>query len=134
MKLSDALKSIAPARGVTTVIEAVLHGKESLAAGSVWTTESLTEARAMREAATRRQQQCQSDWEYWAHEGDISYWSAVCSLLEAAQIVGENSLPEIPFADRGATVMERCSAQQTWSEQVLTAARATAQTASQEPR
>ena len=134
MKLSDALTLIAPVRGGTSVIEAVLAGKESLAASSVRTTESLTEARAMLEAATSRRQQSQSDWEYWAHEGDISYWSAVCSLLEAAQIVGENSLPEIPFADRGATVMERCSAQQTWSDQVWTAAKAAAQAASQEPR
>lgn len=134
MKLSDALTLIAPVRGGTTVIEAVLAGKERLAASSVRTTKSLTEARAMLEAATTRRQQSQSDWEYWAHEGAISYWRAVCSLLEAAQIVGENSLPEIPFADRGITVMERCSAQQAWGEQVLAAARAAAQTASTEPR
>ena len=134
MKLSDALKLVAPVRGGTTVIEAVLAGKESLAASNFQTTESLTEARAMLEAATNRQQQSQSDWEYWAHEGAISYWSAVCSLLEAAQLVGENSLPEIPFADRGITLMERCSAQQTWGEQVLAAARAAAQAAWTEPR
>jgi hypothetical protein len=35
MKLSDALKSIASARGMTTAIEAVIHAKESLAAGSL---------------------------------------------------------------------------------------------------
>jgi hypothetical protein len=66
--------------------------------------------------ATRRQQECQSDWEYWAHEGDSSDGSGVCSLLEAAQIVGENSLLEIRFAHRRITLMERCSAQKTWSE------------------
>lgn len=55
MKLSDALKSISPTRGVTSVIEAAIHGKASLATGSIRTTESLTEARAILEAATKRQ-------------------------------------------------------------------------------
>jgi hypothetical protein len=41
MKFSHTFKSIAPARGTTTVIEAVIHGKDNLAAG-VRTAESLT--------------------------------------------------------------------------------------------
>jgi len=63
------------------VIAGIIAGKEHLAAGTVHTAES--------------QQECQSDWEYLAHEGDICFWSTVCFLLEAAQIVGENLLLEI---------------------------------------
>ena len=123
MKLSDALKSIWPTRGTSTILAALEEDNLALAAGKAETVKSLTEARERLEIAQLGQKNSTSDWAYWAYEGDIAFWRAVCLLFEAAEIVGKDSLPDVPYVQRNLTVMEACVAQVRWAESVLAAAK-----------
>jgi len=123
MKLSDALSKFGPVRGVTSMIAGLMSGDVAPINGGKRVTESLAEARVTLEKNKKAQLDCKSDWAYWGYQGDISYWQAVVALLEAAELVGEDNLPDVPYDDSGGVVMDICSRQEQFGEQVLNEAR-----------
>jgi len=124
MKLSDALRDFGPCRGQTSVIAALLGGGDvKSVTGEPRKGESLKEARAQLARYEEAQEACRSDAAWWGYMGDISYWRAVISLLEAAELVGADNLPDLPYTVQGGFVMDICSRQESWGKEVLEAAK-----------
>lgn len=129
MKLEDALRQFGPVRGQTTVIASVLSGDFSPVAGGEYVNESLAEARAKLEQVKHAQEVCNSDWAYWGLQGDISYWTAIVSILEAAAITGPEALPDLPFEAKAGIVMDACAEQEAYGRKLLELAKAQARSA-----
>jgi hypothetical protein len=120
MKLEEALNKIGgPTRGVTSVIAGLMSGDVAPISGDKRVTESLTQAREKLENIRTAQRECNSDWAWWAYQGDISYWETVVSLLEAAEIVGPDNLPDVPFDNSAGVVMDICARQERFGKEVL---------------
>ena len=123
MKLTDALSKFGPVRGMTSMIAGLLSADPGPIGGGVRVSEGLSEARAKLAQYQKLQNECQSDWAYWGYQGDISYWSAVADLLEAAEITGPDNLPDIHYDDRPGVVMDMCGRQEDFGKAVLAAAK-----------
>jgi len=124
MELQEALSRIHAPKGMTSVISGMLSGdldpiRDQDAVGT-----SLAQAREKLESTQEAQRNCGSDWAYWGYQGDISYWKAVVSILEAADLVGANNLPDVPPPDRGGVVMDACSRVERFGSEVLRLAKA----------
>lgn len=125
MKIADALNQFGPARGFTSMLAGLMSGDLAPISGGQRVSESLTEARARLADVTQSQHDCKSDWAYWGYQGDISYWTAVIALLEAAEITGPDALPDIPYKSKAGVVMDICAEQERYGRRVLEAAKAT---------
>lgn len=125
MKLADALNKLSgPTRGFTSVIAATLGGGElKSVSGGKRAEESLPEAREKLAHFQQAQRDCKSDAAYWGYMGDVSYWTAVIALLEAAEITGPDQLPDVQFDDRPGVVMDMCARQERFGLEVLRLAR-----------
>lgn len=120
MKLEEALNKIGgPTRGISSVIAGLMSGNLAPIGGDKFVAESLAQARAKLEENRKAQRECKSDWAYWGYQGDISYWETVVSLLEAAEIVGPDNLPDVPFDNSAGVVMDICARQERFGEEVL---------------
>lgn len=123
MKLEDALKPLAPVRGVTSIVDALLSGNLDPVAGKARVGETLIEAKQKLEAAQTSQSNCGSDAAWWGWQGDISYWRTIVNILEAAQITGPDNLPDIQFVPKGGVVMDQMAGQERYGRAMLEAAR-----------
>lgn len=108
------------------MIAGLMSGDVAPISGGTHVGQSLAEARDQLAKVIQAQRDCKSDWAYWGWQGDISYWTAVVSLLEAAEITGPDALPDIPFESKGGVVMDVCAEQERYGRRMLEAARATA--------
>lgn len=121
MKLSDVMDRLAPAVGLSSLIGA----PESVRAeGAQAEQVTLGGAREALAHAEHMQAGALSDYAYWGYQGQVSYWRAVVSLLEAAEITGPDNLPEIAptFLDGNHVVMDLCHHMETWARSVRDAA------------
>lgn len=120
MKLEEALNKIGgPTRGVTSMISGLMTGDVAPISGDKRVAESLAQAREKLASVQKAQSECKSDWAWWGYQGDISYWETVVSLLEAAEIVGPNNLPDVAYDDSGGVVMDICARQERFGKEVL---------------
>lgn len=119
MNVQEALSQIHAPKGMTSVIAGVMSGdfdpiRDQSAVGS-----SLSEARKKLEAVVEAQRNCGSDWAWWGYQGDISYWKAVVSILEAADLVGADKLPDVPAPKRDGVVMDVCAHVERFGTEIL---------------
>ena len=120
MTVDEALAKIHAPKGLTSMIAGVMSGdfapiQDQNAEGS-----SLTLAMAELERAQRAQVNAKSDWAFWGYQGDVSYWRAVVSILEAAEITGPNDLPDIEGPDlTNCVVMDACSKVESFGKAIL---------------
>jgi hypothetical protein len=125
MNVQQAISGIHAPKGVTSVIAGVMSGdfdpiRDQSAVGT-----SLEGARAKLSAVKHAQDTCKSDWAYWGYQGGRSYWQAVVYILEAAELVGANNLPDIPIPDvSGKVVMDACSYIEQFGRNILETAKA----------
>ena len=125
MRLEEAIKAIHAPKGVTSMIAGAMSGdfdpiREQNAVG-----QSLESARQKLADVQKAQQNCGSDWAYWGYQGDISYWSAVVNILEAAAISGPENLPDMPPLDESpAVVMDMCARVEKYGRTLLEKAKA----------
>jgi len=115
MNLKQALEPIAPVVGFSSLIGAP---------GSVSTekTVDIDLKTAVKKLAEIKdaQKNCGSDYAYWGYEGQRAYWSAVVDILQAAELVGDNNLPDVPPPDiEGKVVMDACWYIQKYGKDVL---------------
>lgn len=124
MNIETALSNIYAPKGFTSVITAMFGGdmasiQEQSAVGA-----TLETARAKLKAVTDAQAASQSDAAWWGYMGDIAYWRAAVSILEAAVLVGPSDLPDVPAPSlEGRVVMDACSAVERYGQAVLAAAK-----------
>lgn len=104
MNLEQALRPIAPVVGLSSLIGA----PESISTETA-TDIGLQKAVEILEKIKDAQKNCGSDYAYWGYEGQRSYWSAVVNILQAAKLVGNDNLPDVPPPDtEGKVVMDAC--------------------------
>lgn len=123
MKLSKALNAIHAPKGLTSVIEAVMHRDFDPVREQSAVDLSLIEAQQKLEDAEKAQRDCTSDWAYWGYQGDVSYWKAVVDILTAANLMEGEDLPDVPAPKLGGVVMDDCSKVQKYGRNILTAAK-----------
>lgn len=118
MKLQEALESIGPVVGLTSLIGA----PESVSTEQVASVKR-EEAEAKLRSLEERRDGARSDAAYWGYVGQIAYWSAIVDLLKAAELVGPDNLPDIEPPDlTGKVVMDAAGSLQSWGDRVLRAA------------
>jgi len=59
-------------------------------------TPDLNKAFAILETARGRMEAAEEGWEKGWHRGFVVYWQAILFILEAAELVGDDGLPELP--------------------------------------
>lgn len=124
MELSKAINSIHSPKGVTTFIDALTNGDFGPIDAQNATGIGIVEAKQKLEGYLDAQRNCKSDAAYWGYMGDISYWRAVVDILEASEITGPESLPDINPPDLlGCAVMDACSRVEKFGKAILEAAK-----------
>ena len=122
MRFDDVMEKLAPVVGLTSLIGA----PESVRSGGAKGVEvTLGGAREALAHASHQQNNARSDAAYWGYQGQVSYWRAVVSLLEATEITGRDHLPDVPMPDlSNRVVMDATYLMEQWAESVLAAAQA----------
>lgn len=118
MNVQEALSRIHAPKGVTSVISGVLSGDFAPIREQNGSKSSLQQAQGKLASAREAQQNCGSDWAYWGYQGDISYWSAVVDILEAAEIVGADNLPDVPAPKTDGVVMDVCGRVERYGKEI----------------
>lgn len=119
MKFDDVMNQLAPVVGLTSAIAAPSSVRSEGAPGPAVTLGGAREALAHVE---QQQRGCKSDAAYWGYQGQVSYWRAVVSLLQAAEITGRDDLPDVPLPDlANRVVMDSTYLMEKWAESVLDA-------------
>lgn len=124
MKLTEALSKIHAPKGMTTVIAAVMSGDFKPIRDQSAVGVGLEEARSNLAKVKEMQSNCGSDWAWWGYEGDVAYWSCVISLLEAAELVGPDNLPDVEAPSTDGVVMDVQSNVEGFGRKVLQLAKA----------
>lgn len=119
MTLQEALSQIHGPVGQTTLIAGILDGDLSSAKRREIVGTSLKDARDHLEAVRKAQSECKSDYAFWGYEGEKAAWEAAVKILEAAEIVGPDDLPDVPLEMGGGVVMDECAKLDRWSAEVL---------------
>lgn len=121
MKLSEVMGRLAPVVGLSSLIGDPASVRTQGASADAVTLGGAQEALAHVE---HMQANAQSDYAYWGYQGQVSYWRAVVSLLEAADVTGPDNLPDIEpdFLNRNLVVMDACHYMEKWAESVKAAA------------
>lgn len=122
MKLSDVLQHIGPTVGLSSLIGAPESVASSIAHTHVGIVadkarEKLAEAKRLTAAAP-------SDYAYWGYAAQVSYWQMVCHLMEAAELVGPDNLPDVPLPGSDGIVMDLMAQQERFGREVLARAKA----------
>ena len=124
MKLNDALNVISAPKGLTSLIDGIASKDYSVLPHKDGVSASLQEAE---DAVAKYEQQlrdCQSDWAYWSILGDLKYWKAVRNILNAADMVGADNLPDVEFPKTGGlVVMDAIGKVTDYGEKILSKAR-----------
>jgi len=58
------------------------------------------------ETLHKRSDACTSDWAYWSIESDITYWTAVKTILKGAELVGPDNMPEVRYSSKSQVLMD----------------------------
>lgn len=124
MNLQEALSKMSVPQGMTSMLSAVMSGDFDPIAHKTAVGVSLAAAREHLAARKHAQEHCESDWAYWGYEGEIAYWNAVVNVLEAAELVGADKLPDIPAPRTDGVLMDVCSYVERYGQAVLAAAKA----------
>lgn len=120
MKLEEALNKMGgPTRGFTSMLSALRGGDLKSVSGGKRAEESLPDARKKLEDYKQAMFNAKSDAAYWGYMGDVSYWTAVVALLEAAEIVGPDNLPDVAYDETPGVVMDMCARQERFGQEVL---------------
>lgn len=120
MNVTEALSLIHAPKGVTTIIGAAQTGDFAPILRQDASDTPLTTAREKLARVREQQRRCSSDWAYWGYAGDVAYWSAAVAILEAAEIVGPENLPDVPAPQlEGRVVMDACSEVRRFGGEVL---------------
>lgn len=125
MNIQEAISRIHAPKGMTSVIAGVMSGDFDSIRNQDAIGQSLDTAKEKLESIKKAQRNCGSDWAWWGYQGDIAYWSAVVSLLEAAELVGADNLPDVEAPSKDGVVMDVCSRVEEFGREVLKRARAT---------
>src|SRR3990172_7531998 len=118
MTVEEALAPIGPVVGFSSLIGA----PESVSSRQA-NNPTLAEARDRLDSLTQARDNAQSDYSYWGYAGQVSYWQALVDILEAAKLVGADSLPDVPPPEQGGVVMDSMSCIEEYGKAVLRAAR-----------
>ena len=119
MNVTEALNRIHAPKGVTTVIEALRSGDARSVQPQSGDGLDVEQAKAKLAAVREAQRTCGSDWAYWGYEGDIAYWTAVVSILEAVALIGPDNLPDVPAPPTQGVVMDLCGKVVRYGAEVL---------------
>ncbi len=124
MKLEDALAKIQGPVGFSSLVHGALSGDTSGLDRQSPAGATLEAARSKLAAVEKAQLNCKSDYAYWGYEGEAAAWRTATYLLEAAELVGPENLPDIPYPDGGGVVMDVCAKLERWGSAVLVEAKA----------
>jgi hypothetical protein len=123
MKLQEVLSQINAPKGLTSILAgisqndfSVLPHQKGLDATMAVADERIAEYR-------KSLDECKSDWSYWSILSDLEYWCSVKNILEAAQIVGENNLPDVHYQPSNSVVMDEIANVRKFGEAVLSLAK-----------
>lgn len=119
MTLEEALAPIAPVVGLSSLIGAPESVSSRQAEGP-----SLDAARTRLAALKKAMDHATSDYSYWGYAGQHSYWTAVVDILEAAELVGNDRLPDVPAPETGGVVMDSMAQIESYGRAILDAAKA----------
>lgn len=115
MNLKQALEPIAPVVGLSSLIGAPgsISTEKAVDIDLQGAIKKLTEIEDA-------QKKCGSDYAYWGYEGQRAYWSATVDILHAAELVGNDNLPDVPPPDTdGKVVMDACWYIQKYGKDIL---------------
>lgn len=119
MKLEDALSKINPPKTLGSLINSTLGYNEIIQHESP-AGKTLEEAHAHRDMAIDRMANSNSESEYWNYQGELSAWQAACDVLEAAELVGPDNLPDITYPKKlGPDITSACAQLEGWGQNVL---------------
>jgi hypothetical protein len=103
----QAINAIYAPKGVTSIIEGILHDDFSVMPHEKGKDANILKAEEMIAKYEKDLHSCKSDWSYWSILGDLVYWKAIKNILDASAIAGSNNLPDIPIPDlNGCVVMD----------------------------
>jgi hypothetical protein len=107
MNLQEALQSVHAVKGVSSIMAGVSTGDYSVLPKEPTLQSSIVEAKANIEKYQDMLNKCTSDWSYWSILGDLEYWESVHDILQSAELVGPDNLPDIPKPNtEGCVVMD----------------------------
>ena len=124
MKLSEVLEKIHAPKGLTSVMMGIAEGDMSVMPhkdGSIGV--GLSYAEDMVTLYKKQLDECTSDWSYWSILGDLEYWKTVRDLLQASDITGEDSLPDIDLPSTQGVVMDNIASLRQFGRDVLAEAK-----------
>jgi hypothetical protein len=123
VRLDYVMDQLRPVVGLTSVLAASASVRFEGARADQVTLGGAREALAQVEHA---QQDAGSDAAYWGYQGQVSYWRAVVSLLDAAELTGPDHLPDVAMPDlSNKVVMDASYEMEKWAKRVLEMAQAT---------
>lgn len=118
MTLTEALSKINAPKGFTSIIAGVSNGDYSVLPKESTLKTSMEEADSKIALYQKQMSECKSDWSYWSILGDLEYWKAIKNILEAAELVGENNLPDVEKKE-GVVVMDAIGAVSDFGKMIL---------------
>lgn len=101
MTTKQAIEAIYAPKGVTSVLNGIMSGDYSVFPHTGGEDSNLQKAASQVDKYQKQLDECKSDWSYWSILGDLEYWKAIKNILEAAHIVGDDNLPDIPKPNLG---------------------------------
>jgi len=106
MKVTEILSMIHAPKGLTSVIAGIAQNDFSVIPHQKGLNASLEIADEKIKLHEKQIAECTSDWAYWSILGDLEYWKAVRNILKAAELVGEDNMPEVEFKNDGGVAMD----------------------------
>lgn len=127
MTVKEAIASIHAPKGVTSILAGISSGDYSVLPHEKGKNADMDKAREMVAQYKKSLEECKSDWSYWSILSDLSYWEAICNILEAGELVGNDNLPDVaPPNLQGLMVMDAIGAVSDFGDKILGEARAKA--------
>lgn len=124
MTTKQAINAICAPKGITSILEGIMHDDFSVMPHDNGKDANIYKAEEMIAKYQQDLKDCKSDWSYWSILGDLEYWKAIKNILDAAALVGNNDLPDIPFPDlEGCVVMDAIGRVQKFGVDVLNASK-----------
>lgn len=120
MTTQQAIQAIHAPKGMTSVLSGIMSGDFSVLPHEGGKDSDLYTATKMVGGYQKQLNECESDWSYWSILGDLEYWRAIHKILQAAELVGNDSLPDVapPNLDN-CVVMDAISKVQSFGDEIL---------------
>lgn len=106
MKVTEVLSMIDAPKGLTSIINGISQNDFSVMPHQKGLNATLEIAEEKVKLHQKQIDECKSDWAYWSILGDLEYWKAVKNILKAAELVGEDNMPDVSFKNDGVVVMD----------------------------